>query len=121
MRYLKSIVVVVASIAFGMSAAFAHTHLKSSSPPDGSVLPKSPGQLTLTFEDLVQVTAVTITLKGGKARSLKPLPDSVVKEATVTVPALSPGDYVVDWRAAGHDGHVMSGQVKFKIDPPKGK
>jgi methionine-rich copper-binding protein CopC len=28
---------------------------------------------------------------------------------------LAPGAYVVSWRAAGDDGHVLSGEIKFKI------
>ena len=29
--------------------------------------------------------------------------------------ALAPGAYVVSWRAAGDDGHVLSGEIKFKV------
>ena len=36
------------------------------------------------------------------------------------VKPLEPGSYTLTWRAAGDDGHVMTGELKFSI-APKGK
>ena len=122
MRYMKALVGgLVAVLALGAQAAFAHTHLKSSTPADGSTVKAVPTHITLTFEDHVQVTAASITGKGGKPQTIIGLPEGVVKEATLKLPALAPGEYVVNYRAAGHDGHVMSGQVKFKVEPVDAK
>jgi hypothetical protein len=46
---------------------------------------------------------------------LKPLPPEALREVTAVPPKLSPGAYVVNWRAVGADGHVMSGKVRFTV------
>lgn len=98
-----------------MQTACAHTHLKSSIPSDKSELSTAPKELKLTFEDAVQLTAVKLTLADGQSQSLTPLPKDAAKEATLSLPSLKSGSYVISWRAAGHDGHVMSGLVTFKV------
>jgi methionine-rich copper-binding protein CopC len=116
MRTMKSVATIfVALLTLATQAALAHTHLKSSSPVDGSTVTTPPKQLTLTFEDFTQVTAVSIAGKDGKAKTLEVPAAGPSKTATVALPALKAGDYLVRWRAAGHDGHVMSGQLKFTV------
>ena len=101
--------------------AFAHTHLKSTIPADGSVLQAAPKNITLKFEGEVQLTAVSLTGKEGKEQPLAKLPAGMAKEAVVSLPTLAAGQYVVKWRAAGHDGHVVSGQLKFTVEAPAAK
>ena len=121
MRIVKETVCLFAVLALGAQSAIAHTHLKSSDPADGSELQAAPKQITLTFGDPVQLTALDVAANGGKPQSMKGLPGEVLKVVTVPVPPLKSGKYVVTWRAAGHDGHVMSGQFKFSIKPPEPK
>jgi methionine-rich copper-binding protein CopC len=121
-RFGASLVIAVfAFFALGVQTASAHTHLKSSTPADGSTLQTAPKEIKLTFEDIVNLTAVSISGADGKSKALSGLPAEPVKEARLALPALSPGDYTVNWRAAGHDGHVMSGHLKFTVAAPAAK
>jgi methionine-rich copper-binding protein CopC len=121
MRILKEIICSFILMMLGVQGAFAHTHLKSSDPVDGSELQVAPKQVTLTFGDPIQLTALDIVPEGGKPRTVQSLPGEVVKAVTVPLPPLKAGKYVIKWRAAGHDGHVMSGQLKFTIKTPEVK
>jgi len=44
------------------------------------------------------------------------LPSETGKRFVVGVSDLSPGDYVVSWRAVGADTHIVSGEFRFTIE-----
>jgi copper resistance protein C len=104
----------VAALVFSAAVA-AHAHLQKSTPADKSVISAAPTTLALTFSLPVRLTAVTIQKGGGKSESLAPLPEKPAASASIAVPKLTPGDYVVSWRAVSDDNHVMSGNVTFTL------
>jgi methionine-rich copper-binding protein CopC len=95
--------------------AFAHTHLVKSDPADGSTVKVSPQKFVLTFAEPVKVTALTAQREGEAAKKLAPLPSAAAAEVSVPAPQLAPGKYVLSWRAAGDDGHVMAGKITFTV------
>lgn len=96
-------------------SANAHTHLQKSMPADKSVVTIAPANVVLTFSAAAKVTALTLQKGTEKAQPLGPLPEKAAKEVTVALPALTPGEYVVNWRAAGADSHVLSGKFTFTL------
>ena len=34
----------------------------------------------------------------------------------IPMPSLGEGDYLLSWRAMGEDGHVIKGELTFKVD-----
>ena len=94
--------------------AHAHTHLLKSVPADGHVLANPPGTVVLSFSEAARVTAAWIQKEEGVKTRLVP-PETTAKEVTIVLPALSPGTYVVSWRAASADGHVMPGRIRFSV------
>ena len=106
----------------GAVIAQAHTHLQKSNPTDGSVVSTPPSHVVLTFSEPVRVTAAWIQKNDGPKEKLGPLPGQSSAAATLALPSLTPGTYLVSWRAAGDDGHVMPGQLHFTVsagDNPK--
>ena len=99
----------------GAVIAQAHTHLQKSNPADGSVVSTSPSHVVLTFSESARVTAAWIQKNDGPKEKLGPLPDKSSPDATLALPTLTPGTYLVSWRAAGNDGHVMPGQLHFTV------
>lgn len=98
------------------ATAQAHTHLEGSLPADKSRV-KAPAAIELHFSEAAKLTALSLQ-KGKEAEQpIKPLPAKAAANVSVPVPALTPGDYVVSWRVAGDDGHVMSGKFGFTVDP----
>lgn len=97
-------------------SAQAHTHLSSSVPADKSRV-KAPAAIELNFPEAAKLTALTLQKGSEAAVALKPLPADAAKHLSVPVSALAAGDYVVNWRMVGGDGHVMSGKFGFTVDP----
>ena len=106
------------SSLFAFPGAFAHTHLEKSSPANGSTLSKAPTELVLTFEEDVQVTAVSIETGDHVKQDMKLIPVTA-KSISLPLHALNPGAYTVNWRALGDDGHVMTGHFSFTIAASK--
>jgi methionine-rich copper-binding protein CopC len=101
-------------------SAFAHAHLKTSNPADGTTITAMPSALSLSFSEGLELKLSGATLKGsdGKqvatgAASLGPNDD---KRMSIPVPGpLSAGTYTVDWHAFSNDGHTTHGSYQFTI------
>ena len=96
--------------------AQAHTHLAGSVPADKSRV-AAPAAIELTFSEAARVTALTLQKGSEEPVALKPLPSKAEAHLSVPVSGLAAGDYVVNWRVVGEDGHVMSGKFGFTVDP----
>ena len=78
------------------SLAQAHTHLHKSTPANGSEVKEAPKTLSLSFEDAVHLTAVTVESEADHAQqAVKPLPNGDIADAVLPLPALAPGKYEV--------------------------
>jgi methionine-rich copper-binding protein CopC len=106
---------VTAALLLFAAAAQAHSHLESSTPAEGSTVSTSPPAVELNFSEAVRVTALSIQKGDEKKQPLAPLPDKPAEKITVSLPALAPGIYVVNYRAVSDDNHVMSGILHFTV------
>jgi methionine-rich copper-binding protein CopC len=96
--------------------AFAHAHLSSSTPADGSVVAAAPKSIMLMFSEPTRVTALTMQKGEEKAeQKLGPLPEEASAHVMVPTPKLAPGAYTIRWRALGRDNHVIKGTIKFTV------
>jgi len=94
----------------------AHARLQSSAPADNAQLAAAPKSLVLNFSEAAQLAMLKLVLDGKEI----PIPlDKSAKPSqafTLTLPALVPGSYTVQWAAvAADDGHVTKGTFKFSI------
>ena len=94
----------------------AHAKLQSSSPANNAHLSEAPKTLTLQFSEAAQLAVLKLVRDGKEV----PVPlDKSAKAGqsfTLTLPALSPGNYTVQWSAvAADDGHVTKGSFVFSI------
>jgi methionine-rich copper-binding protein CopC len=94
----------------------AHAKLQSSIPANNAKLTQAPKTLTLKFNEAAQLAVLKL------ARDGQEIPVPLDKDAkagqtfTLTLPALSPGNYTVQWSAvAADDGHVTKGSFSFSI------
>lgn len=111
----KSLLLVgLASLAVA-GIANAHAHLHMSAPANHSTVTAAPKQLTLEFNEAVQLTALTMQKGDSKATDVGPLPAMAMKEFTLTLPTLDAGNYIVKWRALSDDGHIMADKILFTI------
>lgn len=110
---------VVAAVCFSTALLSAHLKLTRSAPAADDVLESSPDVLQLWFseEPLLPLSGVTLAGPRGPIK-LEPLRAGSERSLVAKIGAtLEPGAYRVEWKAAGDDGHVISGTVPFSIRP----
>ena len=113
---MKSLVPIVAVAALAVAnVASAHAHLHMSMPANHGVVEEAPKQISLQFNEPVQLTSVTIQKGDGPATKLGPLPDAAAKDFTLPAPMLDAGSYIVKWRAVSDDGHIMADKLLFTV------
>ena len=99
------------------SQAFAHTPLASSVPQDKATLTIAPKEIILNFKNNIRLTKVALTRVGTNTIKLKL--DKKKKFQTdyiFVLDDMSSGDYLIEWRGLGQDGHVMKGQFTYKVE-----
>ena len=121
MRKLKVLLLAVGLVLSGTQSALAHAELVKSFPVANSTLTKAPKYVQLEFGEAI------ITLKSKNANSIVILDSKskrietskiVIKKAVARVDligTLKPGRYLVKYRIASADGHILSAQYKFSI------
>ena len=113
-------------------AANAHSLLSSSSPQDGETLDAPPSEIVLDFISPAKLIKIKLNkskskqgnsflggLFGGDDGESVPLGESFLmsmnKRQIIPMPSLGEGDYLLSWRAMGEDGHVIKGELTFKV------
>lgn len=115
-RWVLGVVVALVATLLGAAPADAHAQLISTSPIDGDVLPVSPAEVVLQFNEQIQapVGAVRVydtagdRIDDGSARA-----DGVALIAPL--PPDLDGSYVVAWRVVSADGHPVTGAFVFHV------
>ena len=105
----------------GAGAAFFHTHLAASCPKADEVVHAAPAEISLTFTARPEVPLTKITLLRADSTQVRLAPVkagkdtlSVMAKVPVSLPA---GGYIVSWRTASRDGHVVRGAYRFSYSP----
>ena len=96
---------------------FAHSKMAESSPAAGETVKTGLAAIKLNFAKAVRVTLVKIT-QDDNDEPIEPtseLPKSFTDKVELTVPPMAPAAYKVEWTAVAEDGHVMKGEVAFKV------
>ncbi|MGH2537585.1 MAG: copper resistance CopC family protein [Candidatus Promineifilaceae bacterium] len=111
----------LAVILLGLAAAggaAAHAELLAAEPAPGANLDEAPAVIRLTFSEPLGAQSGLTLFRGGfeevagVTAAVDPAEPAVLQ---ATLPELEPGDYMVQWRAAGPDGHAVSGSYQFRL------
>jgi copper resistance protein C len=101
--------------------AFAHAHLKTSTPADKSTIASAPTVLTLSFTEGLNLKFSGIRVTGPAAAAVKTrdaaLTDHDMGLSVPVVGTLQPGTYTVEWHALSTDGHKTTGSYSFTVKP----
>jgi len=103
----------------GGGAAFAHAALKVATPAVGSAVDSAPTEVTLNFSEKLENTFSTVIVRDamgkrvdkGEARVDKA--DRTVMK--VSLDSLTPGIYIVEWKALTADTHRTEGAFIFRV------
>jgi copper transport protein len=111
----------VAAIFAGVGVASAHAELLSSTPQPGAVVDTAPKNVTLTFNENVEISLGAIRLFDGTGASVDISaarhPDGHGDAVEVDLPDLKNGSYVVDWRVVSADSHPVHAAFTFQVGP----
>jgi len=119
----QAVTVLAVLLMCGASLAARHFALVKSAPVAGAKLEASPAKLQLWFSQLpaAGVSQLKLGVAGDEKSEIaigKTSIDAGEKSLTAAITKpLAAGSYVIHWRGAGDDGHVMTGQVPFTIAP----
>jgi methionine-rich copper-binding protein CopC len=113
MKSMKSLGALVLSLV--TTVAMAHAHLQKAVPADGAVVTASPANVVLSFSEPAHLTACWIQKGDGAKQKIGPLASEPARQITIPMPQLAPGAYVVSWRVLSADGHIVPGQIRFRV------
>ena len=111
--------VVAVLVAATAVPAFAHATLQETSPAPGQVLDSAPKEITLGFNESVEVAlgAIRVYNSHGERLDIGAVshPGGDQSRVRVTVPKLDKDSYVVTWRVISADAHPVRGAFTFQI------
>ena len=101
-----------------VTAAYAHTPLKSVTPKKNSTVHRAVKEVRATFKASMQAGTIAIKTSSGATVALKSnglLSSNKAVVRAVPKTALKSGRYTVNWRARAGDGHSEQGSWSFKV------
>ena len=99
----------------GAGGALAHSPLADSTPEAGSELREAPVSMTLFFAGPMRLTRVTLARDGGEKTPLEISVGDFATDYEIPLGITGPGEYVLGWRGISADGHVLSGEIPFRV------
>ena len=113
---VRLLALVLLALLASPAAAWAHAALQSANPAPDSVNAVAPDRIELMFNEPVQVLGLRLIDAAGRDHS--PAAPPAVRDAQVLWPLadrLPDGRYLVSWRVASLDGHIIGGTFTFAV------
>lgn len=121
MKMIKTLQVTLAALLMLLAGfAFAHSSLTASMPGSGAEV-SSPEKLSLTFNEPVRLLRLTLVHGANHNIEFGFQPVTAAQnEFSFELPALMSGAHTVTWTVIGADGHTVSGNFGFSVNPQAG-
>lgn len=117
MKTFTSLMAALFFFALQSTAALAHTPLMFSIPAKDAVLTESPKVVMLHFGDPVRMLSLELTLDEEAIEFGFRRNTEATDHIEFELPVLQAGSYQFAWAAIGADGHRVSGEIAFTLDP----
>ncbi|MEM7376371.1 MAG: copper resistance CopC family protein [Pseudomonadota bacterium] len=117
MKRPNALRLLIGALALGVSlVAQAHSPLKSTLPANDATLNTPPERITLSFKGDFRLTRITAS-HANRAPVVLDISHVTGFAHTFVVPlaSMGAGDYRIEWRGLGKDGHVQSGAFSFTV------
>jgi len=114
--------VILAATALALSGAgpaFAHAQLKTATPAVNGEVAKAPSEVTLNFSEKLEASFSTVIVRDAVGKRMNKADSQVDKSdrtiMRVSLDPLTPGVYIVEWRALTADTHKTEGAFVFRV------
>ena len=98
------------------TAAFAHSKLDTTAPPDGTVLAQAPARIVLSFAKRIRLTKVRMRHGDGPAVALDlTRHKGFATRFAIALPGRGRGLYRIEWRGLSGDGHAVRRTFAFRV------
>jgi copper resistance protein C len=119
-RQMKSLFVATSVLmSAGLTAASAHPKLVSAEPAVDGTVGAAPSEVTLRFNERLEASFSSVVIRDADGQQVdkkdSKLDRSDRRILRVSVPALSPGLYKVEWHAMSADTHKVEGDFTFRV------
>lgn len=104
-------------IGIWATGAMAHSPLDGTTPVNESIVAEVPTEVLLDFKGDIRLTRVDMTHAGKHSLEMD-LGDQTAftQEFAVPLEDMGAGEYVIEWRGLGADGHALNGTFSFIVD-----
>lgn len=104
-------------IVMWASVAIAHSPLKSTTPANEAIIAQAPNEIRLDFGKAIRLTRLAVTHADDKKMKLDLSGhDGFKKLYLVPFEGMSTGNYLIEWRGLGDDGHALNGTFSFTVE-----
>jgi copper resistance protein C len=122
MKINRRVAAMAASVVLtmaGASTAWAHAELKQASPAVDGTVAASPTEITLNFSERLEPAFTAVIVRDAVGKRVDKADGHIDKADRTVVRAslqpLSPGVYIVEWRALATDTHRTEGAFIFRV------
>jgi copper resistance protein C len=110
----KIFFIIICALVMLPTIANAHTELTGSNPAAGQVVAEDLTEIVLTFAGKIESLSTMKLKKDGQEIPLTVGIEEKQMKGSISTP-LENGSYVIDWRIAGKDGHLITGEIPFTV------
>lgn len=103
-------------IGLWTTGAIAHSPLEGTTPENEAIITHVPTEVRMDFKDDIRLTRVTMTHADHDSVKLNLSGhDGFIKGYAIPLEGMGSGDYAIDWRGLGADGHALNGTFSFTV------
>lgn len=113
---MKNLILAAMAVALSTGLASAHSDDMSTMPADGETVQATPEQVMFTFEEAVRLTRIEMTHADQQVDLDLGDQQSFATDYGVPVTDMGSGNYLIEWRGLGIDGHPVQGSFSFEVE-----
>ena len=105
-----------AMVSLWATNAIAHSPLEATVPANEATVSKTPSEIVLDFKGAIRLTRVSMTQGNQPSVSLDlDAFSGFASDYALPVPPIGMGNYLIEWRGLGADGHPLKGSFSFTV------
>ncbi|MGJ8627443.1 MAG: copper resistance CopC family protein [Sulfitobacter sp.] len=110
-------ILLASMIGIWATGAMAHSPLDGTTPANKATVAEMPAEVLLDFKADIRLTRVAITHAGTHSMDME-LGDQTAftQEFALPMHDMGAGEYVVEWRGLGADGHALNDTFSFIVE-----